>query len=45
MFTDTLCAVVTIIMAVIIAVGVKEYVCKYRKIKEILNSDDQDTVE
>lgn len=44
-FTDTLCAVVTIIMAVIIAVRVKEYVCKYRKIKEILNSDDQDNVE
>lgn len=46
-FTDTLCAVVTIIMAVIIAVRVKKYVCEYRETKEMPNfgTDNQENVE
>lgn len=46
-FTDTVCAVVTIIMAVIIAVRVKKYICEYREMKEMLSSgrDNQDNVE
>lgn len=46
-FTDTVCAVVTIIMTVIIAVRVKKYVCEYREMKEMpsFGTDDQDNVE
>lgn len=46
-FTDTVCAVVTIVMAAIIAFRIKNLLCEYKKMKEILNSgtDDQDNVE
>lgn len=46
-FTDTLCAVVTIIMAAIIAFRIKNLLCEYREIKDMtkFGTDDQDNVE
>lgn len=46
-FTDTICAVVTIVMAAIIAFRIKNLLCEYREMKDMtkFGTDDQDNVE
>lgn len=36
MFTDTFCEVITFILAIIIAVKVKRFICEYKEMKELL---------